>query len=428
MNLGFESETTEFKLSTSQMTRALEALAAMLNKHGVGTVYFGVRDDGEVVGQQISDKTIKDVSDSVMTRIKPQVIPTIETDEFDGKKIIAVKVLGSNKPYSADGHYLIRSGTQNRQIEPDQLREMVFTNSAETITNLEAFNQELSFTELKQMYVLHGYSIDDKTFEKNTGLLCKNGKYNQLADILSDNNNCSIKVVRFAGKDKSEMVVRNEYGYRCLLMAMQQALEYVNSLNETRVELDGSLSRKEMQLFDEKCLREAWSNACLHTKWSMMIPPVMYVFSDRIEVVSTGGLPVDYPIEDFYQGISHPINRQLQKIMGQLGIVEQTGHGVPLIVAKYGREAFNISESHITVTLKYAYETVPTELIYTQLSESQKKVLNAIKTKSNITTANISKVTGLSISSVNNCIKALKETGIINRIGSNKSGYWVINK
>ena len=350
MNLGIESETIEFKLSTSQTSRALEALTAMLNKHGRGTVYFGVRDDGEVVGQNFGDKTIRDLSEAVMTRIKPQVVPTIDTDEFESRRIIIVNVEGNNKPYSADGQYLIRSGSENKKIDPELIKELVFTNSAENMTNLESYNQELTFQQLKQLYILHGYSIDDRTFEKNTGLMCRNGKYNQLADLLSDNNDYSIKVVRFAGKDKSKMLVRNEYGYRCLLLAMQQALEYISSINETKVELSGKASRREIRLFDDECVREAWSNACLHTKWSKMIPPVINVYSDRIEIVSTGGLPVGYPLEDFYQGISHPVNRQLQKIMGQLGIVEQTGHGVPLIVSKYGRDAFEVTSSHITVT------------------------------------------------------------------------------
>ena len=61
MNFGKESEYIEFKLSTSQTSRALEALAAMLNKHGKGKVYFGVNDDGEIIGQKISNKTIKDL-------------------------------------------------------------------------------------------------------------------------------------------------------------------------------------------------------------------------------------------------------------------------------------------------------------------------------------------------------------------------------
>lgn len=428
MNFGKESEYIEFKISTSQTSRALEALAAMLNKHGKGKVYFGINDDGEVIGQKIGNKTIKDLSEAITSRIKPSVIPTIKFENVDCKCIISVEVEGDNKPYSADGNYLIRSGSENKKIEPELLKELLFTNSSELITNIESFNQELTFNQLKQLFIIKGLTFDDKTFEKNTGLLCKNGKYNELADILSDSNNCSIKVVRFAGKDKSEMILRNEYGYKCLILAMNQALDFVNSINETKVVFDNNLSRKESKLFDEKSLREAWVNACLHCKWAKMIPPAIYIFSDRIEIISTGGLPLDYSIEDFYIGISHPINKQLQKIMGQLGIVEQTGHGVPTIVKYYGKDAFNITDNHIVVTLKFPFELSQKQIDYQLLNPSQKKVLVVISNQPTITTNELTKVVGLGISRINVIIKELKQLGKIKRIGSNKNGYWEIIK
>ena len=51
MNLGSESETVEFKKSTGEHKEAPQAMSAMLNKHGAGELYFGVKDDGEVIEQ-----------------------------------------------------------------------------------------------------------------------------------------------------------------------------------------------------------------------------------------------------------------------------------------------------------------------------------------------------------------------------------------
>lgn len=59
MDLGSESEFVEFKKSTGEYKEALQAISAMLNKHGRGSLYFGVRDNGDVVGQMVSDSTIK---------------------------------------------------------------------------------------------------------------------------------------------------------------------------------------------------------------------------------------------------------------------------------------------------------------------------------------------------------------------------------
>lgn len=428
MNLGFESEKIEFKLSTGQTSRALESITAMLNKSGKAKILFGVNDKGDVVGLDIGNKTIKDLSQAITTRIKPQIIPIIRFEIYDEKTIIVVEASGNNKPYSADGNYLIRSGCENKKIDPELLKELVFSNSKEYITELESFNQDLTFYQLKDLYRSSNLTIDDSTFNRNTGLLTQNGKFNELADMLSDNNNISIKVIRFDGKDKSNMVVRNEYGYKCLLIAMQQALDYVRGLNETRVELNGSLQRKEIHLFDEISLREAWTNACLHTRWSKMIPPAIYIFDDRIEIISTGGLPVDFSKEEFFEGISHPVNRQLQKIMGQLRIVETTGHGVLEIIKRNGKEAFTITDNHIIVTLKFPFEISSKILNYDELTVNQKKILLIIKSKPEITTSDLSKESSLSTSSISNILKELKQAKYIERIGSNKSGYWKVNK
>lgn len=46
MNLGIESEILEFKETTGEKHEALESMAAIINKHGYGTLYFGVKDNG----------------------------------------------------------------------------------------------------------------------------------------------------------------------------------------------------------------------------------------------------------------------------------------------------------------------------------------------------------------------------------------------
>ena len=281
MNLGIETEYIEFKKSTSQLGKALESMAAMLNKHGEGEVYFGVLDNGDVVGQDIGNRTLTDISDAISSRIKPTIVPNISIEKYEEKQIIKVLVTGYNKPYSADGKYVIRSGNENKRIEPEKLKEMIFMNSGEQIIEMESYNQDLTFNQLQQLYIMRDYTIERETFAKNTGLLCRNGRFNRLGEILSDSNDCSIKVVRFYGTDKSAPAIRDEYGYKCLLLAMQQALDYVNSLNETRIVLSESSVRKEQKLFDGNSLREAWNNACLHTRWSQMIPPVIYIFNNR---------------------------------------------------------------------------------------------------------------------------------------------------
>ena len=64
-----ESERLEFKKSTGQRTEAAKTVCGMLNGRG-GMVLIGVTDKGELLGQEVSDKTQRDLARE-LSRIEP---------------------------------------------------------------------------------------------------------------------------------------------------------------------------------------------------------------------------------------------------------------------------------------------------------------------------------------------------------------------
>lgn len=78
MKFDLESETLEFKKSTAELKEACVSIGAILNKHGVGTLFFGVKPDGTVIGQTVSESTLRDVSRAIYENIHPQIYPAIE--------------------------------------------------------------------------------------------------------------------------------------------------------------------------------------------------------------------------------------------------------------------------------------------------------------------------------------------------------------
>ena len=87
MNIGVETEKIEFKKTTGELKEGITSLASMLNKNGYGVLYFGVKDNGDVVGQQMGDRTLREISQAIANFLKPQVIPTIEHELIDEKRI-----------------------------------------------------------------------------------------------------------------------------------------------------------------------------------------------------------------------------------------------------------------------------------------------------------------------------------------------------
>lgn len=427
MNFGRETELIEYKKTTGELKEGIVSLAAMLNKSGKGTLYFGVRNDGEILGQQIGDRTLREISQGIVNAIKPQIIPTIIVELCDDKNVIKVTVEGEEKPYSAYGKYYMRSADEDREISSQQLRNLMLSVS-DSIVNIEANNQELSFDQLKMLYAGNHLTLRGNTFEQNLNLLTREGTYNLMAAILADVNSFSIKVAVFRGTDKTDLIRRNEYGYKCMLVAVKQVLDYMEALNDTIVDVGGSF-RRESRLFDFPCFREAWLNACLHNRWSRQTPPAVYVFEDRIEVISVGGLPDGLTLEEFYEGKSKPVNLELQQIMVQLDYIEQTGHGVPLIVSKYGKEVFDITENFITVTIPLNKDKAAEKNLQMVkedgLDECDQKIVNLMRENSHITVHDLSGQIGLGTTTITKRIRILREKGMIERIGSKKKGQWI---
>ena len=87
-----ESETVEFKESTAELKEAVISISAILNKHSQGEVYFGIKDDGSVVGQMVGKRTIRDVTQTITDNLDPKIFPKIEQRKIEGKDLSLIHI------------------------------------------------------------------------------------------------------------------------------------------------------------------------------------------------------------------------------------------------------------------------------------------------------------------------------------------------
>ncbi len=431
MNIGKESELQEFKESLSQLDKGIKSLTAMLNRNGHGTVYFGVDDNGNVKGFTIGKKTLIDVRNRIRDIVEPQILADIrECVSDDGKTYISVSAMGSNIPYSCDGRYYVRNASADENVSSELLRKMLASGDADLIKQIEAESQNLTFAQLTTLLSGHDvHIVSSKSILKNYALLNTNDKYNLMAYLLSDQNDVSVKVVKFSGANKAAMSERTDFGRQCLLVSVKQVIDFLKASNITRVELsDGE--RKETSLFPFEAFREAWINACLHNSWNEGIPPAVYIFDDRIEVVSYGGLPYGLSKEGFFQGVSKPVNKALLTLFILSNYAEQSGHGIPTIVSVCGKDAFSFDDNLLRVTLKFAFEPdyvaerKAMEHMQTKLTENQKKIYAFLIENPTTTLQNVADEIGLSLGGVKKNVAKLQEIGMLRRTGGKKKGLW----
>ena len=251
----------------------------------------------------------------------------------------------------------IGSSKENIKMHPEREAALfrVLNFGLPSLLNTEARFDDLSFDQLFLYFDMRGIKLNKKTFKKNLELLTTDGKYNLLAQLLSDNPRILIRFALFSGTDKtSTMYSVREFGDMCLLLALDKVMDYGDTLNIPQADEQGrKVARKEIMLFNPQAFREAVINAFQHNLWVSGTAPMFTAYQDRIEITSIGTLPPHQTKEGFYAGISIPVNAKLTEIFVQLHISEKSGRGVPRIVGEYGEEAFKFSNNAITVTIPY---------------------------------------------------------------------------
>lgn len=106
------------------MKEAVISIVAILNKHQQGELYFGIKNDGSIVGQDIWEKTIRDISNIISDSIEPKIYPKINQIKNDNKACIKIQFNGNNIPYFAQGRAYVRVGDENKQISAKELEEL----------------------------------------------------------------------------------------------------------------------------------------------------------------------------------------------------------------------------------------------------------------------------------------------------------------
>ena len=375
--------------------------------------------------------------------LNPSISFSFDENIINGKRVVLLSIPAAKIiPTDFKGNRYIRIGSSKENLKKYPEREsslfLVLSHGMPSIVNTASEYQNLEFGQLLSYYGAKNIRVNKKSFVNNLSLKTESGKYNILAQLLSDNSHIPIRVAIFAGKDKtSKLYSIKEFGYKCLIYSLQDVLNYGYVLNIIQVdETNRVMERKDVPLFDIDAYREAVVNAFLHNKWVDINEPMITVYENRIEIMSRGTLPPLQTIEGFFEGNSIPVNQKLSEIFLQLHISEKTGRGIPTIAGIYGQSIFNFKKNRIIVTIPFnRINSLGNDMgnkvgikmgNKTSLNGSQYNVLSEIRNNPNISKKQLQLKCGLSKTTIDNCINVLKKKEIIERIGSRKSGYWKV--
>ena len=427
-----------------------QEVIAFLNYKEGGIIYVGVRKDGQVVGLKDVDLTQLQIKDRIKNNIQPSTLGLFDVivETIDNKEVIKVVISsGTEKPYylrkkgrTPEGCY-IRVGSSKERMTERMIDDMYSKRIKNTLKEIDSPRQELTFNQLKIYYEEHGLKLNDN-FLQNLDLLTSEGKYNYNAFLLADENNVSIKLVKYLGTNKMDLVENQEYGYRCIITATQRILDRLDAENTVYAKIEYK-GRKEVEMIDKAALKEAVINAVVHNDYSYGNSPIVELYSDRIEITSAGGLPQELSQEEFLEGVTAPRNKELIRVFKDVDLIENIGSGVLRILDAYDKSCFKFMEHFLRVTFKYrenpfkynsknnvsADDTLNDTINGTlKLNKNEQQILDLIINNNKITREEIATKTKLSDRTISRAIRHLQDEKVILREGSKKTGHWKILK
>ena len=429
-----ETETLELKKSTSELKEAVISIASILNKHQEGELYFGVRKDGKVLGQTVTEKTIRDISQAISNHIEPKIFPKINEVILEGKKCIRVEFSGSNVPYYAYGRAYIRVGDEDRQLSAKELEHFILKKNKDKLKWDKEICKEAEFTDISVKRLKWFLKEADKEYHSvedsldKLGLL-KDGKLLNAAVIFFGKKpqqffpNAKLRCATFATPRTSLIVDRQEFEGN-LFYLIEKAEEYILKNIHIGMRLEG-MRRIDVPEIDKSAFREAIINAFCHRDYYEYDSVNIAIFKDRLEVRSPGGLYGDLTIEQIKKKmVSKRRNEVIASMFHEVHFVEKWGRGISLILSKEPEADFEvIADIFITKFKRKHYMPPPTQKT---TQKTTQKILMLIKENPRITRDELAKILNISSDGVKYHLNNLKKEGVLKRIGGRKEGHWEI--
>ncbi len=368
MNLGKETEYLEFKRSLSETKEGLCSISAMLNKHHKGTLYFGVKDNGDVIGQDIGKDTLNKLSRDISEFIKPAVYYEVEQKNTrEGMSFIEVIFHGDHVPYSAYGRYYLRFHDEDRQMDNDTLRKYYLDqrndyskwekeNSGVSIDKVDASLLEKYIEKAKQKKRISIENDNPRALLGKLGLLYDEKYLNNAGNVLfSITGPVQLKLAIFAGETRLTVLNLDVFSGN-IFECIDKGMDYYSSNINWRAEFNGGIHRIEKPEIPLVAVREILLNAFCHGDYNSNTDFELVIYRNRISIYSPGHFPKPYTPEMFVQKGLPPIpfNAVINNTLYRSGAIEQFSTGFERVFEACDAE-------HI----RYEYEETPNGFRFT---------------------------------------------------------------
>ena len=390
-----ESKNLEFKESTGQLDRSMETLCAFLNGDG-GIVLYGVKDNGNVVGQEVSDSTKRTIAEAI-NRIEPFVSLEINYVRIPNSDKFVIIVDAEKqrfmRPFAYKGRAYLRIESTTTVMPQEQYNHLLMQRGGKY--GWEAMvNPDLKISDLDENAILGAVregirngrlpevTIREEipTILRKFGLL-RDGNLNNAAAVLFgldfyDYPQCLLRMARFKGITKEEFI-DNQRAEGNIYTLLDAAMAFFFKHLSLSGKING-LYREEELSIPYKALRECCINSLCHRSYHYPGSSVsIAIYDDRVEITNTGTFPADLPVERLMQEHdSKPQNPIIANVLYKSKILESWGRGIGTMVDECKRVGlpapeFKTDGNFVTVVFKYNRNGVNLQLVNSNPTSTQ---------------------------------------------------------
>ncbi|HSH50303.1 MAG TPA: RNA-binding domain-containing protein [Bacteroidales bacterium] len=474
-----ESELIERTISINNTDKFAQAICAfsndLPNHKQKGYLLIGVKDNGELSGLKADDKLLQNLggfrSDG---NILPQPIISVKTFTFEEGDVVVVEITPSPfPPVRYKGKTWIRVGARKAIASEMEERVLIERRSS----NVSMFDMRpcidscLKDLNLDLFVDIYLPKAIDKDVLKNDNRNIKEKLaalrfYNILYDkptnagvLLFGKNpeyfipGAYIQYVEFSGNTISGKILNEKKFSGALVTNLKKIEGFIDDAIITQRPVPFStLQEITKKNYPNWAIRELMMNAVMHRDYESNAPIKFYQYSNGLQIANAGGLygkarPENFPNENDYR---NPVIAEAMKILGyvnrfnrgiELVKVQLAENGNPEPVFDYDKvtsfavsvrepvqgdemqENEVISKEDDCSLSKYGRNA---EEIRKKYGRNAEEILKIIIKNPESTTQIMAEQMNVSVSTIEKNIAKLKKAGIIERVGSTKSGYWEI--
>lgn len=451
-----ESETIELKKSLAELKEGLVSIAAILNKNGAGELWFGVSPSGKAVGLDVTDKTLRDLSQAIAAHIEPKIYPQVSTQTVSGKTCIHIRFDGQSAPYFAHGRAYMRVADEDRQLSAAELEAIIVDKNQNALRwDNQALDKpwpELDIQKVKRFVKRAGLHWDTLGDDDATRLqqaltkleLLQKGELCNAARLFFATEPIQLRCAVFANTGTATIIDRHDFDGD-ILELIEEAQKYILKNIHIGMRLDG-LYRVDVPEISMDALREAIINAFCHRDWRDPDYVHVAVFKDRVEIRNPGKLYGGLTIEDLHRGnVSKRRNPLIADLFRRIEMVEAWGRGMTLIhqnapavsfrqvaglfIASFARPSFSLNDQETTQEPPENTKETPKNPLKPLKAPQRhlKDVLLAqLAEQPGLSMTALAELNRTSLDSIRHHLLAWQSAGRIRHVGPSRGGYWEV--